>query len=161
MADDPEQRANLGRRFGAGCIDWILMLAIAFGLLFVVENVAWFVAFGLAVVTYFMVGWQTGGTIGMRTLSLRLVDHRSGRTPKLWQSFGRGLVAVATFASTVIVFSFGFSDPPERGYDALELGLALSAAVVVLVALVGNFLALGQSRRSLQDRLFRLAVVLK
>ncbi len=154
-------RAGFGSRWGAGCVDWILILVIAFGLLFVVSNVGWFVAFGIALVAYFVLGWHTGGTIGMRTLSLRLVDHRSGGAPKLWQTIGRALVAFATFASAVIVFTFGFSDRPERGYSSGELALTLVAAAVVIVALVGNLLALGNSRRSLQDRLFRLEVVLK
>jgi uncharacterized RDD family membrane protein YckC len=167
----PGPSATFGARLGAGAIDWTICAALYFASAIAVAAISggegdstWgtaaFVALGsIAVVAYFTAFWvRSEATPGMRALGLRLEgDGRSPVGP--FRLLLRAAAALVSGASVLVILVTAFSDSPDGGYSSGALSLLVAAAVVAGLSLVGHLWLLVDGRQTVQDRLFRLAVV--
>jgi uncharacterized RDD family membrane protein YckC len=164
--DQPLERsafAGFSSRVAAGLIDWLIVFA-ALWIAVIIQAVVGFdspvsVVLSLATlllpVLYFGLFWSRDGqTLGMRTTNIQMVDTRTWDPPSWIRASLRGLAAVFTFIACGVPLVAAFGDEPD---PALVAAVALSFAAL---ALIGHLWALRDPRRrSLQDRLFGLAVV--
>jgi uncharacterized RDD family membrane protein YckC len=160
--------AGFWQRLGAGLIDWLIVfaglwLAVILGAVLGADGggpVGRVLSYGLIFVfplLYFGLSWaRSGRTLGLRATDLQLVSTTTGEPPTRPRALLRALVAVLTFIAVWLPPVAAFGDAPQSRVVAI-IGVALAW---VALALVGHFWALVDPRgRSLQDRLFGLAVV--
>lgn len=166
----PVARASVRQRLAAGLIDWsfalvaplvgtsIVVSVVADRDAVIIVAIAGYVVLGAWVVAYFARGLSRGGTVGMRVCGLAVRDGSSGSLPRLRRALPRAILSL--FSAAAIVFSviFAFSDPPDDGYPS-GATIAIAAALTLNALTLFGHMVMAMSGRSLQERLFRLAIV--
>jgi uncharacterized RDD family membrane protein YckC len=168
--------AGAGARFAAAVVDWLLVSFAAFVLVAALPQIFFStggaesgmaalalvpVVLVLLVAVYFGVGWARGGrTVGMLVFSLRLVERRSGRSPRPARAVARAGFTVATFASVVVLLFLAEAASPDEEVTFAAGHYAALALAAAVTALASGHLAglLDPGGSSLQDRLLGLAV---
>jgi uncharacterized RDD family membrane protein YckC len=161
--DQPLERlafATFSSRLGAGAIDWLIVFAALWAATIVAALLGadpLLLGSFLLPLLYFAVLWtRSGQTVGMRTSQIRMVDTRTWEPPSWIRASLRALVAVLTFTACGLPLVVAFADAHASQAVAI---LTVSLSIVAL-ALIGHLWALRDPRRqSLQDRLFKLAVL--
>ena len=125
-SDARPERAGFARRIIAGSFDLVLvaLLAVPFAAAIEVTNSNWHDAriIGLmsGIITALMFAYQTasiaftGRTVGMRMLSLRTVDTRTGMIPTGGQSVKRGIGYIVALAVLGLGIIYALVDPDGR-----------------------------------------------
>jgi uncharacterized RDD family membrane protein YckC len=160
------QSARGGRRFLAALIDWVACLIVPLvvlpGIVTVPGGFAsllWVVLAPLGIVVYFAFSLVHGRTLGMRAASLRIVDERTGRAPSAGKALARSLVALLQAAAVFALLNLAFSDTPTDGYSAADFAVLAASSLIAVTAFLGHlWMFLERQRRTVLDRLFRLAI---
>jgi uncharacterized RDD family membrane protein YckC len=163
--------AGFGRRLHAGAIDWGICTGLFFASAMVVAVVSggeadstWSTAVlvilaSTGVIAYFTYFWaRAGATPGMRSAGLHL-EADGGRPLGLVRLLLRAAAALVSGASVLVIVVTLFSDSPDGGYSGAVLAPLVAALLVAGLSLLGHLWLLVDGRQTLQDRLFRLAVV--
>lgn len=124
--EDITNRASMFRRSVAGVIDllFLAVLIAPFALGLGLMNSEWQNIQTIAMATLTILGVSflystistafTGRTLGMKLLSLRVVDARTGLIPTGRQSAGRAFVFNASLLTAGIVLAYALVDPEKR-----------------------------------------------
>jgi uncharacterized RDD family membrane protein YckC len=128
VEDISKHRASAFRRMLSGLLDLITVVFLSSPYAAIVElrNAHWqnwrVIAFAGA--TFVVVSFLyltvciafTGRTLGMRLLSLRVIDARTGLIPTGGQSAGRAVIYILSLLSAGLTFIFAFIDPDRRAF---------------------------------------------
>lgn len=169
---------SLQRRAAAGAIDWALcyfaylIVSIPLGGVQALGRVSWeagdlrgipgAILFWTAealvlapLVAYFALLWRSGSTLGMRAADIELLTAGTGRTPSLWRTVPRAVLAVAFAAAGYVLYFAIFSEPPLGGYSSTDV-LAIYASVALFVpCILGKlWMVADPARRTAWDHVF-------
>jgi uncharacterized RDD family membrane protein YckC len=143
---------------GAMCL-FVLTTLASFIALATSEVAFYPVLFGTLLI-YFGIGPLTGGTLGERAMSLRVVDARRDQPPGIIQSAVRSLTTTALIASGAAIFMLAFNDEPNTGYTDTDLWIFGAMAAVFVVSILARlWMLFGRQHRTLTDRLEGVVVV--
>jgi uncharacterized RDD family membrane protein YckC len=155
----PSRPARPCRRLLAASIDWSVSFVIAFALGAPLAPSVWVAIVPVSVVAYFAFFVFRGGTPGMMTASIRIVDRRTRRAPSARKALARSCVALLQAAAVLALVNFAFSDTPTDGYSAADLAIFAASSLISLSAFAAHLLLfVDQKRRTLLDRLFGLTL---
>ncbi|MBW3592637.1 MAG: RDD family protein [Actinobacteria bacterium] len=169
---------SLQRRAAAGAIDWglcyftYLIVSIPLGGLQALGRVSWeagdlrggpgAILFWTAealvfapLVAYFALLWRSGSTLGMRAVDIELLAAGTGRTPSLWRTVPRAVLAVAFATAGYVLYFAIFSEAPLGGYSSTDLLVIYASVALFVPCILGKlWMLVDPARRTVWDRAF-------